>query len=154
MAKKTTTEAPPIEFKLIHVGVLDFAFNQIKKEFDPNSFPVGYHIDPKIGINIPMSHITVTLIITATIIPTKESFLKTTSLFVFEIAKINDIAEIGQNNTVAFKNIKDKKPFLASLIGISYSTMRGIIMEKGSGTILQSNFLPLIDPNTFIKDQI
>lgn len=156
MAKKQRVEiqVPLIQFKLIQIITTEFGFTQIVKKFEKTAVSVNYNIEPKIGFRLELSQMIVTLEVTAMIISTKESFFKASSTFVFEIANINDIVQKSSDNVLSFKDVNQKKPFIASLIGIAYSTMRGIIIEKGSGTILQTEFMPLIDPNVFIKEQI
>lgn len=41
----------------------------------------------------------------------------------------------------------------ASLVGLAYSTARGIILERTSGTILNGIIIPVIDPMKLLKGQ-
>lgn len=53
--------------------------------------------------------------------------------------------------------IKRKREFLvknvlgANLLGISYSTSRGLIIAKTKGTFLENAFLPIIHPDELVK---
>lgn len=60
------------------------------------------------------------------------------------------------NNLVSFVNKETKtyslpEQFEASLIGISLSHSRAILLAKCAGTFLQNAVLPIMNPNAFIK---
>jgi len=44
--------------------------------------------------------------------------------------------------------------FLTTLISLSYSTTRGIILAKGAGTILEKAIIPIIDPHKLLPKEL
>jgi hypothetical protein len=43
------------------------------------------------------------------------------------------------------------KGLIILLLGVSYSTMRGMVYERNRGTFLESVYLPIVDPNIFTQ---
>lgn len=39
----------------------------------------------------------------------------------------------------------------ATIMGIAYSTMRGVVLERTSGTFFQGTILPVLDPRAFLN---
>jgi len=64
---------------------------------------------------------------------------------IFEITNLNEI--------VKFEDEKLKIPefLMATLIGISISTIRGMLLAKTSGSIIQNAIIPVINPSDFLK---
>lgn len=142
---------PKIEYKLTGIFTSKFNFNNPVKSFIAKPGISNYNIDPKVGCNIDTNQFFVILNISSKIVETDETFFNSSTTFLFEMNNLKDIIEKNENNLVIFKHKEQEERTLLSLISISYSTMRGIILEKGSGTILQTEILPIIDPNVFIK---
>lgn len=77
-------------------------------------------------------------------------------------SKKNEIGELRTLNTYKVKDLKKliksennkielPKVLLASIIGISVSTARGILIAKSAGTILSKAVIPVINPTELIE---
>lgn len=67
-------------------------------------------------------------------------------IFIFRIDNLEELAKLTKDNLV------DLDPALGNaLVSITYSTARGLLINKVSGTPLEKFILPVIDPNTLIK---
>jgi hypothetical protein len=69
--------------------------------------------------------------------------------FHFAIDNLKDMYKLDENNDPIFQKV-----FGATLAGISYSTLRGIIFEKLSNSSWGSITLPVIDPNQILDTWI
>ena len=90
--------------------------------------------------------------IRAAINETKEEVLSIETLFFYKAENLNNYITEDKEKGWKFKD-KRHLGLLTTLIGISISTMRGIMIEKSKGTLLDGKMLPIINPNTFIKNQ-
>lgn len=66
--------------------------------------------------------------------------------FHFEVDNLKDFAEPPEKDLVKLKGALS-----ATIAGMSYSTARGIIWEKLSGTAFSHIVLPVINPNELLK---
>lgn len=67
-------------------------------------------------------------------------------IFIFRIDNLEELSKLNKDNLV------DLDPALGNaLVSITYSTARGLLINKVSGTPLEKFILPVIDPNTLIK---
>ena len=42
----------------------------------------------------------------------------------------------------------------ATIMGIAYSTMRGVVLERTAGTFFQGTILPVLDPRAFLNASV
>jgi hypothetical protein len=143
-----------IEFKLSQILSLDFSYRQLTIPFEQASGGVNYNVTPNIAVSLERNEIIVTMSVVGTLTQTKEDFFNASTRFIFLLQNLSSILGKKEDNTVQFKDKVQEKNLITSLIGISYSTLRGMIIEKGSGTILQMEFLPLVDPQIFLKNNL
>lgn len=66
--------------------------------------------------------------------------------FHFNVADIDEYYQFKEDNSPVFSGI-----FIATLIGISFSTARGIIYERLSNTNMQGLILPVISPQKMLS---
>lgn len=78
-------------------------------------------------------------------IQVKASF---THELVFKVENLDDFIDIVEGSAP----IVDKL-MMGTLIGIAYSTIRGIIYTRTQGTALKGAILPVVDPKKFISQQ-
>lgn len=69
--------------------------------------------------------------------------------FHFIVDNLDEMYETDEKDNPVFK-----KTFVATLAGISYSTLRGIIFEKTSNSSFTSLILPVIDPSLLLESWI
>lgn len=142
----------PIQFRIVNINTIQSEYNQPKAfEYIEGQGHVNFNVDPKVGFKVDSDLAFVTLNITASIIPTKEIFFKTSIVFTFAIVDLKNIIVEKENKILHFKHKTQEDALILPLISISFSTARGIIMERYSGTVLQAELLPIVDPKVFIK---
>lgn len=69
--------------------------------------------------------------------------------FHFQIKNLNNFYELKEDNHPVFSGL-----LIAALLGLSFSTARGIIFEKLSNTNLQSIILPVVDPKDMLQTKV
>ncbi|MDA9262729.1 hypothetical protein N9P64_01330 [bacterium] len=69
--------------------------------------------------------------------------------FHFSIDNLNEMYKLNKEGNPVFKKL-----FVATLAGISYSTLRGIIFEKTSNTNWKTLILPVINPSLILDSWI
>lgn len=69
--------------------------------------------------------------------------------FHFEIDNINEMYELNENKEPVFQEL-----FVATLAGISYSTLRGIVLEKTGNSNWGALLLPVINPSDLLESWI
>lgn len=69
--------------------------------------------------------------------------------FYFEVDNLSEMYSLNEDDLPVFQKL-----FVATLSGISYSTLRGIIMEKTSNTPWGTLILPVIDPSKILESWI
>lgn len=148
--KKNIVKSTPVGYKLLKVITTEFSFNGPKKPFTYAPGSVNYNVLPKVGLNPDLSQVIVTLEIAGNIKHTEEEFFKTSSTFIFEVEDMEELIKWEDKKPV-FKDSAQEISLFCAMIGIAYSTCRGIVMEKGARTILQSDILPLVNPMIFIN---
>lgn len=143
-----------IKYSLKAIEDIKFNFQQPKttvKEGEP--IKVNYTITPKIKFSVKESVILVKINIIGTVSNTNETILDTENLFVFGIENLNEYL-IYNEKTKEYKFATPQdEGILVTFVSISISTMRGIIFSKTTGTILQINPVPIVNPSSFFKNK-
>lgn len=145
---------PSLEYKITNVIIDRFNYNSLTKIFkpEPGESLVNYNIVPNAGFIVDKNEAVVTISINGSIKSTNEEFVNISVRFIFEVKNLKDfVEEVG--GKITFMEKSNEKNLLASIVGVSYSTMRGILITKGAGTILQTELLPVLDPNIFFKSK-
>ncbi len=129
--------------------------NAPTKPFDPDAKQVvDYNINPTVQFHLEKEELIIVMDTTAVIKETQEELMQIEVMFGFEIKDLrNLIAPSGPDQKYGFKNPEHAKIFPV-LIGLSYSTLRGIVLEKTRGTLLTKNFMPVVDPNLFVNPKL
>ena len=151
MSKEETQKI--FQYKFKSAVTIKFNYNLLKQPF--SQMPLGnsnFNVNPKVGFSIVQNEATVQIDIVGTIKETNEQFIDASVIFTYEIKNLSDFLYTDDvKNTIKFKDVKLEEYFIPTIIGVSYSTMRSILLAKGAGTILQTEILPVIDPHTFLK---
>ncbi|EAY23884.1 hypothetical protein [Microscilla marina] len=66
--------------------------------------------------------------------------------FEFEVENLRDFVEVKNSGEIILDAV-----FAATIMGIAYSTARGIVFQKTEGTILSGVILPILDPASLLK---
>ena len=143
-------ENKPLAYRLMSVSTEKFMYTMPSKEFDiKKNVVVSYYVDPQLMFNVKEEHIIINCKIKCSILETQELIMEIETLYVFIVDNLGKYVVTKDTKT----EFIDKKnlAFLASLIGLSYSTSRGIVLEKCRGTIVETQVMPVINPMKFIK---
>ena len=113
--------------------------------FDLKKAPLfNFNMSPKISFNFEKDTILINWTVTTTVVQTKEELMSILTDFEFEVKDLKTYVKPDNNINAHFLKI---------LTGISISTMRGIILEKVSNSILANEAMPIINPAVFFKDE-
>jgi hypothetical protein len=149
MAKKSKHIIDPSKIHLLQIEPLKAAISEIKKEIEKDET-----IDLKIG-HINAHHLEekrflmgLELVLTLTERENKEQAIFRYN-FHFMIENLEVMYKLDEEEKPIFQKV-----FGATLAGISYSTLRGIVFEKLLNSSWGSITLPVIDPNTILETWI
>lgn len=147
------TEEQTIELKVRFESykILNFIFREpidIKSDFKRNDFKLDFKADfkadlknntigIKLGVNIQLKSKP----------PVPIAFIEVE--YIYKISGLNKIQEDESERGMAIPS-----EFLATLISLSYSTTRGVLLAKGMGTIIEKVILPIIDPHKLLPKQM
>jgi hypothetical protein len=101
---------------------------------------------PRIGANPQEGIVIIDWIIKISVFETKEQVASINTEFRFEVEELDKFVkqESGEFNL--------NTQFLKILTGVSLSTMRGIILEKCSGSLIIKEVMPIVNPDIFFVD--
>lgn len=126
-------------FKIVDLKTNSFSEQNLSEEeiqdFDPNL--VEFNIQPGFGFNKKLNLIKVNFVITY--LYKKKEILKIDVDTVFEFVKKEDLD-------------LENKIILATVLGVSFSTIRGIILNRTIGSFMNKIYLPIINPTEIIED--
>lgn len=127
-------------FRIIEIKTNSFFVQEINDEeidsFDAKKLEFG--IKPSFGFDENSNVIKVNFIISYNY--NEKEILKIDVDTIFECAKVEGF------------DIKDKN-LLAMLLGISFSTIRGIILNRTIGNFINNFYLPIINPTEIINEE-
>jgi len=137
----------PEKIHLFHINIVESAIKDVSQKGN-NNFKINvaqttmHNLKDervKIGLFIDLIHDEVTS-------DAKAHFVFD---FHFKIEELNKYFELKEDNSPIFKGV-----FIASLLGISFSTARGVIYERLSNTNMQGIILPIISPQKMLSMQV
>lgn len=136
----------------LEIGFRFKSFKILKLEYyEPRNIREDVQIDFNLNarLNIDLDHdlILVTLgvnTVTKADNPEKIGFIEV--VYLFEVLELKKLQRDD-------KKLWLPDQFTATLIGLSISTTRGIILTKFSGTILEKIIMPVIDPRKLVPPQ-
>ena len=125
-------------FRIIELKTNFFSAQNLSDEeignFNPDNIEFG--IIPGIGFNEELNAV-------------KVSFIVTYNYNGQEILKI-DIDTVFEFNKESAKDMQNEN-VLAMMLGISFSTIRGVILNRTIGSFMNNIYLPIINPQEVIK---
>jgi len=126
-------------FKIVDLKTNSFSEQNLSDEDIQNFNPdiLEFNIQPGFGFNKELNLIKVNFLISY--IYKEEEILKIDVDTVFEFVKHDDLDL--ENRTI-----------LATVLGVSFSTIRGIILNRTIGSFMNKIYLPIINPSEIIKD--
>lgn len=131
-------------FKLISINILSFSLKNEQNLKNESNFVFGIGVQDKINIDKNTIEVITTVIIYSD--KTKKTEigdLKTSNIFEVKDMKMHIQKE---DNIIGFPKV-----ILASLVGISISNTRGILVAKAAGTALAKAIIPIINPTNMLR---
>jgi len=146
--EKTNTE---ISYGLnaIHTSKFSISLPKIKYNISGKEL-LDYSINPIVKFNVEKSLIVITIEVFAIIKETKERIMDAEIVFFYNAKDLKNYVVFNEEKKWSFINSKDIG-LTVVLIGISFSTMRGILLERCRGTVLEAHPLPIVDPKIFLE---
>lgn len=137
-----------IKYSLKLIQTNNFSFRTPKENIDEKG-EIAYTLTPLIKYDLKNSFIIV--VITAKIyIKGKEEILSDSeTVFVYNIVNLKDYMETNEETNISLYKDKKHEALNLTLVGMSISTLRGILFEKLQGTILENQPLPIMDTRIF-----
>lgn len=154
MAKKNTRKTPPLKYGLHAILTTKFEYCLAKNKFNKDSQDlINYHVTPRISFDAEQETVIISMQVEAVIKETSEQMMFIETNFVFRIIDFKKHVVKKIENGKKLMKFKDQKNegLFKVLMSVSYSTMRGIVLEKSQGTILEKVYLPIVDPNLLFK---
>lgn len=123
----------------------------IKKIENVSKLEIDFDVNPAIKYHIEEDGILIMVNVKALIKETQEEVMEIETAFVYHAIDLKKfMQQVPETNVWKFIDSKDNG-LLVVLIGISLSTMRGIVFEKTRGTFLHKYQLPVMDARDFVK---
>jgi len=136
-----------IRFRLAEVNTYYFQQNPPLKPFDQNNPSlIDYNLNFALPNKIEDNRVSIICKIEALIKETLERIGEIQTEFKFEIDSIND------KPIKSSEKIGIPQDIITTFVSITISTMRGIMIEKFRGTLLQHQLLPVINPTVITQN--
>ncbi|MEN3322234.1 hypothetical protein VP395_00715 [Mariniflexile soesokkakense] len=140
---KKEVEINPEKIHLFHINIVESSIKDLHQKGE-NNFKINvaqttmHNLQEekvKIGLFIDLEHEDVT----------SEAGAHFVLDFHFKIEDLKNHYELKEDNAIIFLGV-----FIATLLGISFSTARGIIYERISNTNMQGIILPIVSPQKML----
>jgi hypothetical protein len=139
MAVKKVEEIA-FNMRLLGIKVVQFSQFDVSTDYDKNAYPlVEYQSDFNFNVVENEDRVVCTIVVTIRIIETQENFAQLTTEFNFEVLPLDKLV-VKRDNVVDINN-----NLLYTVGSIAISTVRGILVEKLRGSIIQNDVYPLMD---------
>ena len=137
---KKNTPIIPEEIELFHIEILNSKIREGNKPTEPS---YDIEVAHKTGHNLRDERIRIKLLINLSDHPQKEkgNMLDFEIDFHFKIQNLHNFYDIVEDNTPLFSS-----NLIATLLGISFSTARGMLYERMANTNFRGVILPVISP--------
>jgi|APDee1175537692_1029409.scaffolds.fasta_scaffold00142_7 hypothetical protein len=132
------TKIIPAKIHPLKIEVIDSYINDNIENKNPN---FDFSIAHAVQHNLKDERIKITLFINLLSDTNNEIGIKFNIDFHYKIDDLEDHYKLNENNTPIFSML-----FIATIVGISFSTARGIIFSQLQNTKLNNLILPVIDP--------
>jgi hypothetical protein len=141
----------PDKIHLVRLKTIQGAINNEGPSPDIEVKGYAYKSDAKIAINIVEKVIGIRLDVLMEGLAANREKLGLTARYTHELVFVVDNLEDFTDPAVEGKEPTVDPLILGTLLGIAYSTVRGILYTRTQGTPFASALLPVVDPKTFIK---
>ncbi|MCX7548344.1 hypothetical protein OS188_10320 [Xanthomarina sp. F1114] len=146
MSKGKEIKIDPEKIHLFHINIVESAIKDVSQKGD-NNFNINiaqttmHNLKDervKIGLFLDLIHDEVS----------SDAKARFVFDFHFKIDELNKYYQLKEDNSPIFTGV-----LIATLLGISFSTARGIIFERLSNTNMQGIILPVVSPQKMLSMQ-
>lgn len=146
MSKEDIVEEIDVEFAIYRIKESSFQIrelsNELKKNLDQNPININIHTNVKIS---PKEELLIILLQIVYQYPNEENpYLNYNLAFEYKVKDLEKVCKIKDNKAT----IPDQ--LLTTLISISISTARGLVISKTSMSNLRDIYIPILNPNAFL----
>lgn len=117
-----------------------------ENKFDPRNLKIDFGINIKLNLEEEIFILTVMVKYNYDIKGVSNNVLELTSENQFKVLDLKNLIIIKSNG-----DFEDKANLLPTLLGLSISTIRGMLVVKTAGTILANPPLPIVNPTEILK---
>lgn len=144
---KDIQKEPQLSFQIKGIELLDIKLNHPKEPLpDPMLFQYKIGVEHKISIENRLVIVITTIDIIHEDQETRLASLRASCIF--EIANFEDFLNL-ETQQVSIPDL-----IVVTLNSVSLSTIRGIMFSQFKGTFLHNAILPVIDPKSFIQNNV
>lgn len=133
----------PEEINLFHIDILESSVKDLSKK---EALGFNLHVAHTTMHNLNEQRVKIGLLID---LDTENNIMEGKAHFVidfhYHIQNLNNFYEVKETGELLFSGL-----LISTLIGLSFSTARGIIFERLSNTNLQGVILPVVDPKKIL----
>ncbi len=139
----------PNKIHLLFIEEVQVVIDELPESINAYS-DVNTSIAHRSGYNLEESKFFLGIQLNASLSNDEDEFqMKFRFNFHFRIDNLKEMYSINRNGSPVFA-----RPFVATLAGISYSTLRGIVFERVRVNSSWNVLLPVINPNTILDSWI
>ena len=141
----------PEEINLFHIHVNESVINAVAHEKKPN---YAVNVGHVLMHNLKLERLKINLVIELKAeLKEKQRDAKISNAhfnieFHFQITNLKDFYTLNENETPVFHGL-----LITTLLGLSFSTARGIIYERLSKTNMAGIILPVVSPQKMLADK-
>lgn len=143
----------PEKIHLVQIKTVKGLINTELDALDAHVSEYDFNFDVSVGVNANERIVGILFKVAITALGSQKEVLQLNASYthelVFEVENLEDFTDPQEN----MPEPKVDKFMLGTLLGIAYSTIRGIVYTRTQGTALKGVLLPVVDPKRFIKTE-
>lgn len=152
--KKDEAKVDISKISLLHVEIVSFSIkNDINTPVRKSDIKkIDFTFNTELRFNVELKETLIKLKVDVIATHEKSSEIEVGGNFVLDfIYKSENFEDYIRVEDEKNKKLDLTPAFILTLLGLSYSTARGIIFSRSSGTILEGILLPIIAPATLLE---
>jgi hypothetical protein len=149
-----TPEKKPITFSLFSIKDEEFyvkeVSEEIKENFNTDLLKTAFGWSIEVDLDAKIFSLKLGIMYHYSFREKETEILKYFASFSFKVQNLSDVVKIYKKQD----NIEVRDDLFASTFGVAYSTMRGCIFQKTKNNFINQFYLPVINPHSFLKENI
>lgn len=134
-----------IAIKIKSIKEEEFKFSDLNlNEIDSDHLLLGFHLNFKVNVEENIFSVKLTVVYNYEVKEEENplELMKYTTVTTFDVKKLKEIVKFDEEDSDKY-DIPDS--LMVTFVGTAVSSTRGMLVNKLSGTILSSFYLPLVD---------